>query len=740
MRPSTGPYTLTKLRALFCMAFILSVSFTWHLSREQPTKARLRLAVMKKPNDAVFQRNRARRAQFRVSNTLPLSSYVAATTTGAAGDTSDVFFARIIGNALPPRHDPNRTLTSLKFILEREFQDPRVKKHWVLNRILDPHVEKQLMDLLNLYNASFSRIPFVIEEYAQAHLDLFDQDNGLDHIHSNATLDQWNTNLLLSSIYDAKNLYAMSINHARNAMIELGISKGAKWILPWDENCFLTLEAWRSISQDLDEANPAQKYFVVWMDRLKQENHVVFTPNYRPNAWEEPQIIFRRDAVDRFDEALRYGRRDKAALLIRHGVPGVWFDWGWSKWERSRTFEQPSEDVSHPIASTGYVVRLFSGKAMYEDQAYGFHREMARADAVAIMLNTLETRVMKETLHYDPKQLLIYNTTLVNQLPRHRDTKLGRLILYNAERALNSSTVNNALGAFLAAVKNDHHSGHKLRKKLKHRFDSMVYNVTALVLGWIMSKNDMFKQQALLLLHFWFVNENTAVIPIPGLETSMENNLAVTQSLPVLLDVLKLLEANSNELYTFGVLHHIKSWLQKFYDAIGRTFRGKLPWFRTPSDPATGLLYDLQMASLAAYLDHPEVFRYLSDTVQSRLLTRHTSDVIPNSRIWLQMATIAKSAGIDIWAFHDEVLCRRFVSYIPCCDGPSCDASSLKTIYTNGWDMLPILRLHCPLIESSFMCSSQISSVVAVMDEVPETTTKMMKQHHVAPYPELWRF
>ncbi|CAK4928726.1 unnamed protein product [Aphanomyces euteiches] len=221
MRPSTGPFTLTKLRALFCMAFILSVSFTWHLSREQPTKARLRLAVMKKPNDAVFQRNRARRAQFRVSNTLPLSSYVAATT-GAAGDTSDVFFARIIGNALPPRHDPNRTLTNLKFILEREFQDPRVKKHWVLNRILDPHVEKQLMDLLNLYNASFSRIPFVIEEYAQALFGLFDQDNGLDHIHSNATLDQWNTNLLLSSIYDAKNLYAMSINHARNAMIELG--------------------------------------------------------------------------------------------------------------------------------------------------------------------------------------------------------------------------------------------------------------------------------------------------------------------------------------------------------------------------------------------------------------------------------------------------------------------------------------------------------------------------------------
>ncbi len=72
------------------------------------------------------------------------------------------------------------------------------------------------------FQRSFSRIPFILEDYADAHLVLLDQDDGLDHLHSHETLDAWNINLLLSATYDSKNLYAMSINRARNAMIELG--------------------------------------------------------------------------------------------------------------------------------------------------------------------------------------------------------------------------------------------------------------------------------------------------------------------------------------------------------------------------------------------------------------------------------------------------------------------------------------------------------------------------------------
>ena len=68
----------------------------------------------------------------------------------------------------------------------------------------------------------------------------------------------------------------------------------------------------------------------------------------------------------------RYGRRDKAALLVRLGVPGVWFEWGWSQWERARTYEKLAADCPSPPPSSGYVVRLFSGKAMYEGQANGY--------------------------------------------------------------------------------------------------------------------------------------------------------------------------------------------------------------------------------------------------------------------------------------------------------------------------------------------------------------------------------
>lgn len=48
---------------------------------------------------------------------------------------------RAIGNALPPRHDPARSLQNLRFTLEYErLKDDELSTHWLLNRLADEEV------------------------------------------------------------------------------------------------------------------------------------------------------------------------------------------------------------------------------------------------------------------------------------------------------------------------------------------------------------------------------------------------------------------------------------------------------------------------------------------------------------------------------------------------------------------------------------------------------------------------
>ena len=176
-----------------------------------------------------------------------------------------------------------------------------------------------------------------MQAYAAQPFALFDEDDGTDHLHADTELDAWNTKLLVSSIYDTKNLYAMSINHARNAILNLGCAtlcrtnkaptfvvgmrlvcagfcRGTKTAFSRGPRGKRSAPIWThtkvqfSFCADPSSAgadDARTKYVVTWMDRLRVENDVVLAPNYTPDAWEEPQIIFRSDAGERFDEALR---------------------------------------------------------------------------------------------------------------------------------------------------------------------------------------------------------------------------------------------------------------------------------------------------------------------------------------------------------------------------------------------------------------------------------------------------
>ncbi|KDO25297.1 hypothetical protein SPRG_09127 [Saprolegnia parasitica CBS 223.65] len=711
--------TVATLRASFALLFVLSLMLTWCSMPPSNLRADTSAPTAGARLDAT-------------EPTAPITNDVYPD----VGLPPDVLLGRVVGNALPPRHHPNRTLANIRFILEHEdLDDARVQTHWVLNRILDPVVEADIVALLTLFQANYSVIPFDVHAYAAQPFALFDEDDGTDHLHADTVLDAWNTKLLVSSIYDTKNLYAMSINHARNAILDLGHALGVRWILPWDQNCFLTRSAWKTIRTDLDsfQDDASTKYVVTWMDRLRVENDIVLAPNYTPDAWEEPQIIFRSDAGERFDEALRYGRRDKAALLVRLGVPGVWFEWGWSQWERARTHEKPALDCPSPPPSSGYVVRLFSGKAMYEGQANGFHREMARADAVTTMLETLEARAMVDALQYTPTRLVLYD---VSRLQPLAPLDLAQ-VRARAERAMQwSNPVEWSISD--RSMYSPDMTSDAIEREMRRQFDAFVDATTALVFGYLATRDDVYATKALMLVHAWFIQDSTKMQPV--------SSLTVTHSLPVLCDALRLLQTQASSLFTTGIAMHVTNWMKEYLSTLVDPEKAR-SWFVSPG--AAGLSYDMQVASLSAYVNDPARARYHLHTAQSRLLALSAGDdAVETLRLFVQLAAMGVSAGVDMWRFEaptkPNVLCTAVAAHVACCD-PNTDhtctaaTTNVSTIYARGWDLLDVALRHCDAWSAA--CLHVRDRVRATVDNAAhwQDLDVAWLAHSIPPYPALWQ-
>lgn len=615
-----------------------------------------------------------------------------------SGESAAPTFAllRVIGNALPPRHDPARTLQNLRFILEHEqLEDGTgdLTKHWVVNRIIDSALAADIRALLQSFNASFTEIPFDLEAYAQEPYRVVIEDNGVDSVHAaraetedgdDEDEGEWVRVQNQNEIMDAKNRYAFSVNAARNVMIRIGQRLGARWILPWDQNCFLTPDAWRRIktdltyqdritaaaaaalaaasrgsNQDSDDVIHELKYFLTPMERLVEENDIVLSPDYTPNPWEEPQLIFRSDALERFDERFRYGKRDKVALLVRLGVPGIWTEWGWSTWELKRTFLNISRDIENvTVPQTGYVVRLFSGVPDLDtnDEAAAYFRELTRGKAVVQMLESLDDRVMRELVRYHPEMLTIYNASALAAMQRVYKARGSRgtleQLMHDAAKALVArhararwtvtanapvAALDHAANVFatdLDAEDDTHDDGHVLQ--------DFVYNTTALTLAWQLTGEARFADLAIAALDAWCVNDSTMMEPlldfadISNSSTDASTGGAAsgirhTAGLPYLLDAVRLLfypqHASSSSNATLlapatvpdatrtGVL----AWFERLYTYLQTAEHPRRIFRAAPS--LYGLQYDLQVAALASFLNDSRAYRYTLGTLQGRLVT-----------------------------------------------------------------------------------------------------------------------
>ncbi len=308
----------------------------------------------------------------------------------AAPDTFAL--CRIVGNDLPPRHRKGQTRENLRFILEHEHEFPGCIKIWVLNRIIDQEEKREIEALLKNYGSEYIDIPFDRNEYLKIGLNERDlPSKGFVRRYVQKGNDEWLRLTLESHRLKNKNLYLMNNNGARNLALNLGREK-AKWILPWDGNCFLTLNAWSEISQAVSE-QPWNKYFIVPMARIVR-NDDLLQAGYNPLAEEEPQIIFRRDAVESFDESYAYGTMSKVELLWRLRVPGPWDLWPrvlpWGK-RRKRAYSPEAFQFSR----CGWVARLNSGN----DAAEGSlgNRGLDRVRGIVEFIKGVDASLRRET-------------------------------------------------------------------------------------------------------------------------------------------------------------------------------------------------------------------------------------------------------------------------------------------------------------------------------------------------------
>tara|TARA_R110002126_G_scaffold291803_1_gene459381 strand:- start:211008 stop:212774 length:1767 start_codon:yes stop_codon:yes gene_type:complete len=287
---------------------------------------------------------------------------------------------RIIGNDLKPRHRQGQSYSNLKFILENEPVLRDCTKFWVVNRIFEPEPEQEIIDLLQQHHQDFIHIPFVAEDYQKIGLD-YDCFPNRHYFESDeyCALAPKFRGQAQAALYRLKNLYVMNNNGARNLALNDG-RRYAKWVLPWDGNCFVTRPAWEKLHGSVT-ARAHLKCFATPMDRVI-DNQGLLDENYVAKPVDEPQLLFRRDSTLEFDRKFAYGRRPKVEMFWRLGMPGPWDTWTDHPWDLPRS--RPCEEAGD-FGVAGWVNRLSSGNSVLDGKDHKSDTARAEVRCAAIL-------------------------------------------------------------------------------------------------------------------------------------------------------------------------------------------------------------------------------------------------------------------------------------------------------------------------------------------------------------------
>ncbi|WP_430737872.1 glycosyltransferase [Psychrobacter sp. VH5] len=302
---------------------------------------------------------------------------------------NEIGFYRIIGNNHSTLQSQEQTYQNLIKVLDEEEAFENVDKYFVLNRITNSKLQKKLKDVLESRGAKYLEITYDKEIYRKIGYDLKNIPNPESWFKD---FDVWNRLVMNVEIRESKNRYLINNNGARNFVLKNG-KRNHEWVMPWDGNCFITKAEIEKIKADMESSGNI-KYILTPMERVSN-NEVVSKQSAISNAVEEPQITFRYDAVECFNEDRVYGNQPKVELFKRLGVEGKWD--GWTKLSPWVDLKYSKSSEAGLFKKSGATFRLSSGKT--EAVTKASQRNILRKQAIINYIDESEVVILKENLN-----------------------------------------------------------------------------------------------------------------------------------------------------------------------------------------------------------------------------------------------------------------------------------------------------------------------------------------------------
>jgi hypothetical protein len=598
-----------------------------------------------------------------------------------------VILYRIIGNDLYPRHEYGQSRKNVQFILENEPELEGCQKRWILNRIVNLEERAALKALLDSYGQHYTEISFSQKEWCGIDWD-FSTFPSPGLLSRPAVFSPGNEQLqrAYTAVYRKKNNYVMHNNGARNIALEDG-RKHAKWVLPWDGNCFVTPEAWKQIRQNVVQ-NRHLKYFIVPMQRVP-DNSALLNNSLTVLPLEEPQIIFRKDADARFNKDHPYGRRPKVELLKFLGVPGIWDGWRDDPWEQKS--RAPGRDAG-VFRAAGWVARLASGVSVLEksEKEALIGRGVARQEGITSTLNYLTRsfcadwacagfNTLKpaslESLSESTRSAIIENAE--QALRRKPESVVDKLELPpsgdshdyyhpapywwpNPRRKRGLPYIRND-GQRVPGTQMYEASSEKYdRTRLQYLFDDSF----SLALAFKLTGSTAYAEQAAEWFRRWFVRPETRMNPhlkYAQVRWGWDDNqgqargIIEAKDFYYYLDAVRLLEQGA--ILDQEDLAVFRGWLTEYLDWLTASPQGQ---GEVSAANNHGTYYDLQVAAIANYLgDDTNLYRTLI-RARDRIGVQYSPEGVPyhemsrtqtahyscyNLQGWLNLAELARRSG-----------------------------------------------------------------------------------------------
>lgn len=583
---------------------------------------------------------------------------------------------RAIGNDLPPRHAIGQTYDNVRFILENQRELPDLDVRWYVNRVVNRTEEYRIVQLLIHHHQQFIVNSVNLTDYSRVDYNLHGSSMYPDVLRSPPFRDHTVQDVLYRNYWDKvftpKNQYIIQNNQVRNAMLRLGIEAGARYVLPWDGNCFLNQHAWFEITRGIEKiekslsrtsAQASKLYFTVPMVRMTG-NDPLRNASWRPKiAIEEPQIIFHRNATARFDERKYYGFRPKVDLLWRLGIPEFQYK-SKGKVNYSALGSNFAKDLKtfDSVRSVGWTARLFSGKAELEGAGKGLDRGAARSEGVEQLAAKLSLQVARHLSNFSRQgSLMLYDRELLSerlsafsQLPGTAGSGAGmgddscsrdEVLL----RATVSSVVRVAENFALDVV---------VRKRgvkcfpVGHEKEIALFarNVSMISLATLFTGDTQLGEKGSAVIRDWLVSERK--VNFTGVK-----DIRAAPYICLTLDAVRMLRFAGS--MADSDLQKVQDWMKGYAQYLDTSPDARRAYFNQTD--VESVYYELGSACVHIFLGHFDMALRRTALARGRMFEHFAKDsaFLAKNGVrglvgWFLLANVAEKIGVDLWHFREQ--------------------------------------------------------------------------------------